>query len=332
VQPPFADFLSRFSDAFGVHLHPAVLIVRDDLFERLRKTNAIPSFRDVIALSVIPYSRALNIVHRAGGGIYYGASFWLYPWMVGDNQGHMTLSTPALSAFHVLTEFHGQSSPEMPHLELRKDQFDEALFNALMKRWKRHHLTRRQLWEDRALFRSLNMAAQATQPPAGSDVTLYDLFRMTALWVGAFEMLTHPRKGSAGLQTVYPMLERVTCLDATFRKKKYIAHMGRMHKPWPRRTLPCWLYGKLYRARNKYLHGDRVTLGLLSDKRAQHGLFWLAAPLYRFALTGFLRLEYKRTPPPATSSPHGADSLRSEWPIPSSRKKLSALCCVLAKT
>jgi hypothetical protein len=244
-QPKFADFLARFTDAFGVRLNPAILIGRDNLFSELRKTNAIPSFRDALALSVIPYSRALNVVYKGGDRIYYGASFWLYPWITGNELGHMTLSTPALSAFHVVEEFHGQSSPEMPHLELRRFDFDEVLFKALMKRWQRHYLTNRQSWQDRALFRSLNMAAQATQPPAGSDLTLYDLCRIAALWVSAFEMLTHPRKGKAGLLSVYPMLERVKCLDKNLRKRTYLAYMTQK-KPWQRRMLPCWLYGKLY--------------------------------------------------------------------------------------
>ena len=73
---------------------------------------------------------------------------------------------------------------------------DKVLFATLMKRWRRHYLRNRQTWEDRALFRSLNMAVQATQPPGGSDVTFYDLIRNAALWVGAFEMLLTRAKGT----------------------------------------------------------------------------------------------------------------------------------------
>ena len=105
-QPKLLEFLSRFTDAFGVKLHPAILIVKDDIFDQLRITNAIPSFRDILTISIVPYARANNIVHKnAGNRIYYGASFWLYPWMIGSELGHMTLSTPALSAFHVVEEF-----------------------------------------------------------------------------------------------------------------------------------------------------------------------------------------------------------------------------------
>jgi hypothetical protein len=297
-QPKFFDFLARFTDAFGVRLSPAILIVKEDVFGALRTTNAIPSFRDLLTLSVVPYARANSIVYKnTGSRIYYGASFWLYPWMIGNELGHMTLSTPALSAFHLVEEFHGQSLPEMPHLELRTIDLDNHLFETLIKRWRRHYLSRRQIWDDRALFRSLNVAAQATQPPGGSDTTLYDLCRITALWVGAFEMLTHPRKGGAGLHTVYPLLERVRCNSKDLMKKKYVPHMGREKKPWPRRTFPCWLYGRLYLARNRYIHGNPVTANLLKVEGSAHGLFWLAAPLYRFALTGFLNLGRHSEPP-----------------------------------
>jgi hypothetical protein len=297
AQPKLAEFLSRFTDAFGVRLNPAILIVREDLFATMRATNAIPSFRDILVASVVPYARALTIVHRTTNRICYSASFWLYPWMIGNELGHMTMATPALSAFHVVEEFHGQSSPEVPHMELSARDLDKVLFEALMKRWRRHYLTKRQTWEDRALFRSLNMAVEAAQPPGGTDLTFYDLIRNVALWVGAFEMLTHPRTGNAGLQTVYALLERVKCDDKNLKKKTYAAYT-RAKKPWPRRVLPCWLYGRLYRARNRYIHGNPVSANLLSLKGSKHGLFWLAAPLYRFALFGFLNMGYKRKIPP----------------------------------
>jgi hypothetical protein len=101
-QPKLSEFFSRFTDAFGVKLNPAILIVRDDLFAKMRTTNAIPSFRDILVVSVVPYARARTVVNRITNHICYSASFWLYPWMIGGELGHMTMSTPALSAFHVV--------------------------------------------------------------------------------------------------------------------------------------------------------------------------------------------------------------------------------------
>ncbi|MEA2731818.1 MAG: hypothetical protein QOF70_6293 [Acetobacteraceae bacterium] len=144
-QPKLAEFLSRFTDAFGVKINPAVLIVRDDWFATMRTTTAIPSFRDILVVSVVPYARARTVVRRITNHICYSASFWLYPWMIAGELQHLPMSTPALSAFHVVEAFHGQSSPEVPELQLRTFDLDKVLFAALMKRWKRHYLRNRQI-------------------------------------------------------------------------------------------------------------------------------------------------------------------------------------------
>lgn len=59
------------------------------------------------------------------------------------------------------------------------------------------------------------------------------------------------------------------------------------------RCLPCWLYSELYKARNDFLHGNPLT-----DKPLDVGstdLFWIAACLYRLALTAFLDISFENT-------------------------------------
>src|SRR4051794_21793057 len=124
-------------------------------------------------MSVVPHARSYAMVYKNSDRISYANSFWLHPWMLAkDNEG-LAASTPAFAGFHVVEEFHGQSSPELPVMHL--DELDEPLYQALFTRWKRHYLGKRQRWQDRALFRSLNMATQAAQLPAGVGTTLYDL-------------------------------------------------------------------------------------------------------------------------------------------------------------
>jgi len=188
--------------------------------------------------------------------------------------------------------FHGQSSPELP--KERLTDVDKPLFNALLARWRRHYFGKRKSWPDRALFRSLNMAACAARLPAGFDVTLYDLGRMAALWVSAFEILAHPRRGKSGLSAVYPLLEGVPYLGPKIAQRRYSAYMNGK-KPWQRRPLPCWLYGKLYKARCDFLHGNPVSHGTLNPHDLKDSIFWLAPALYRLALTGFLRLSFEHT-------------------------------------
>jgi hypothetical protein len=72
--PKLADLLSRFTDAFGVALNPVVFIARDDALPSLT-ADALLSFRDVIAISVIPYCRSLNTVYRTTNRIVYSNTF-----------------------------------------------------------------------------------------------------------------------------------------------------------------------------------------------------------------------------------------------------------------
>ena len=161
-QPKLHEFLSRFTNAFHVPVEPAVLIVHKDVIPALPPT-ALVSFRDLVALCVVPYARSLNLVYNARNKIVYSDTFWLYPWMLDKDGEYLVASTPAIQALHVVEEFHGQSSPEISPMELTKEDIDEQIFQSLISRWKRHHLGKRQRWQDRALFRSLNMAAQASQ-------------------------------------------------------------------------------------------------------------------------------------------------------------------------
>lgn len=296
AHPKFKEFLSRFTDAFGVGLTPFVLIVRDDVIPKIADVQALSSFRDLAAVCAVPYGRAMASIYPNGGHrLSYANSFLLYPWMLGRDNEYLVANTPALHGGHVVDQFHGQSSPEIPEKELR--DVDRPLFEALFRHWKRHYLGKRRLWSDRALFRSLNMATNAAQLPGSIDTTLYDLGRMTGLWVSAFEILAHPRTGASGLQTVYPLLERVAYLNPKMSRKRYIAHMGRAKKPWPRRPLTCWLYGELYKARNDFLHGNPVSPKTLSPRTLDQSLFWFAPGLYRLALTGFLGLSVSKTDP-----------------------------------
>jgi hypothetical protein len=79
-------------------------------------------------------------------------------------------------------------------------------------------------------------------------------------------------------------------------RRKYSAYTPTRKKnvKEPRRPLPCWIYGKLYQARNHFLHGNRVSIKTLSPTNVQTGLFWLAPSLYRLALSSFLDLAVEK--------------------------------------
>ena len=300
--PLFADLLSRFTDAFGVALEPFVLIGRDDAIPIL-SADALLSFRDLAAISIIPHSRSLNTVYKTTNRIVYSNSFGLYPWMLSTKNDALVASTPAFKGFHVVEQFHGQSSPELPVMCVEDRDVDIALLDALVSRWKRHYLGHRPRWKDRALFRSLNMAVQAASIPAIVP-TIFDIGRSISLWVSAFEILSHPRVEKATLLTVYDLLERLAYSELNVGRRKYSAYAPeRLKKEMKkkglklRHPLPCWIYGKLYQARNHFLHGNSIPKKALSPKGTKNGLFWLAPSLYRLALTGFLDLSVRKKLP-----------------------------------
>jgi hypothetical protein len=290
AHPQVNEFIHQFTDTFGVPIEPMILLVREDC--KHVSVDAIASFRDLLALSVVPYSRALGTVYgnHAADRISYSNSFLLYPWTFSADYQHIVANTPGFKGVHLTSEFHGQSSPEIPPLEL--DAIDMPLLRSLLRRWERHYLGKRARWHDRVLFRSLNMAYQAAQMPApGIDVTIYDLGRLIALWVSAFEILAHTRTGGSGVKQVFSLLNQVAYRQSALGHRKFSAFVSRNRKI--RASLPCWIYGGLYRARCDFLHGNPIRKDRLSFTGARVSLFWIAPSLYRLALAGFLKLPHE---------------------------------------
>lgn len=295
-QPRLGMFLRRFRDAFGQRLSPAVLITRRDAPASVFTVEALASLRDVIALSTVPYNRAQELCRPHGHRINFSNAFWFYPWMVDRHGQDLIASTPAMLGTHNVDEFRGQSSPEMSVHTLAEHDIDRPLLDALIARWTRRYTKQKPVWQDRALFRSLNMANQASLTPAGTDTTFYDLGRSVAVWVSAFEILAHPGTGKSGLTAVYDLLDQAPWHHHRCREKRYKAY-ARGNKPADRRSFGCWLYGKLYQARNDFLHGNPVRRQDLIIRGSQRTLFQYAAPLYRMALSGFLPLVFTERMP-----------------------------------
>lgn len=290
----FKRFLNRFSDNFGEKFEPSVMILNSAAPQIFRDVTALASFRDLIALSVVTQSRALELRHPRGRRVLFGEAFAIYPWMLDRHYEDVIGSTPAILGTHELSRFKGQSSPALFRTLLRESDIDQPLLAALISRWRRRYEAAQPAWGDVALMRSLNMAYQASLLPAGTDSTFYDVGRVVSLWVSAFEILVHPGgSGQANRDKVFEMIERTPWIQA---ESSQLAH-ATGGKSKVKRTLASWLYQVLYECRNDFLHGNPVDRSRLLLPTPQRTIFEYAAPLYRIALTAFLPLTYEVSPP-----------------------------------
>lgn len=288
--------MNRFKDTFRKRIEPALILRREDVPERLLSGEAAISFRDLLVASMVPYAQSRNLMYdNARNRVSYSTFFWVYPWMIDRNYEHIIANTPAILAIHTAEKFGGQSSPDLTPVQVRRSDFDEPLLQELLVRLRSRFTDRTSSWQHRALFRSLNMANQASLFPGGADATIYDFGRIIGLWISAFEVLVHPGgSGQANARKVFRLLEDVPWLDRKcgFRRYQTGGQNNRV-----RRNLACWVYERMYQCRNDFLHGNPVAVVNLVVPQSRRPLVAIAPTLYRLGLTSFLDLSWSDEEP-----------------------------------
>jgi hypothetical protein len=289
--------MDQFTDAFQRRIDPGVLLRSDEegAPELLRSPEAAASFRDLLAVSLVPRQRSLSVIHHRGGRILFADYFWLYPWMTDRNYEDLTAATPGMLATDDPQQFSGQHSPDLIRMPLERSAFDEPLLCALIERWAQRYSGERPTWANIALFRSLNMAFHAMLFPGGSVTTYHDAGRIIGLWVAAFEILIHTGDGRVGCRDVFDHLEAVPWHNPECAGLD--RDVGTPERP-SRRNLACWIYKHLYDCRNDFFHGNPVGPENLMLPGSGRPLFTLAATPYRAALARHIDLTWKRQAPP----------------------------------
>lgn len=292
AHPEFRKFIGKFTDTFGHRIRPPLIIRREDTPRTFRDIEALASFRDVIVASIVPRSRALRIIHdRSTRGVPFSDYFFLHPWMTDPWYKHLIAYTPATLALDLTDKFRGQSSPDVNRAVVNRGDFDEPLLQILLRRWIERYETNKPSWENKALFRSLNMAYNASSMPSSSTLTIYDFGRIIGLWVSSFEILVHPGlSGRVNLGKVFDLLESVPWLNAKCANRYYLTDKNGRYEG--RRNIACRIYDQIYIQRNKFFHGNDVQKSNLLMKSSGRSVFGYAAILYRLGLTAFLDLKY----------------------------------------
>jgi hypothetical protein len=292
--PNYATYLASFRNEFGAAVSPSSILVRDDAPVSYHRVDALASFRDVVAFSSIPYTWMREFEFGGGqDGPKYANTFVFYPWMLDKNYQHLAVRSLATFGFQDdVSKLQAQTSPAVSFCYMIPRMFDAPILEALLKRWQRRYSDDSPAWKDRAVFRSLNMANAAATMPTHADITEYDLGRMAALWVSAFEILAHPPYGKLnGFKQVYSFLERIRWNNSHCNKPIYSAYPHK--RSASRKILPCWIYGQLNGARN----GNRISKDQLISPRSQRALLFYAPILYRMALASFLDIRWKERKP-----------------------------------
>jgi hypothetical protein len=298
----FLKFLRSFTDAFKRKVIPSVLIMRDDAPQWVMSMEAIGAFRDAISISAVVHNRTNSILYFNARSYQYSTFFDFYAWNLSKDFNLLVTDNPALLGMDTIDEFKGQSTAGLPTSKWEGLEVDETLLNALLGEWPRRFSKSPASWRSRALFRSLNMAHAAAQIPPLVDLTAQSLGRHVALWVSAFEILTHPEEGDAGLKEVYRVLENVDWRMEDCKELVHDCYLGRSGKT-RRGNLACWIYGEMNHARNDYLHGNELSEDRLIIKASGRNLFQFASSLYRLLLTGYLGIDFygPRRPADATT-------------------------------
>jgi hypothetical protein len=301
----FSKFLRSFTDAFKRQVIPSVLLIRTDAPRWVMSMEAIGGFRDAISISAVVHNRTRSTISANGRSNQYSSFFEFYAYNLSKDFNLLVTDNPALMGMETFEDFKGQATAGLPTSRWEGLEVDETLLKALLGEWPRRFSKSSASWRNRALFRSLNMAHAAAQVPALVDLTAQSLGRSIALWVSAFEILTHPEEGDAGLKEVYRVFEHVDWRTEACKEISHECYLGRSGKR-RRGNLACWIYGEMNHARNDYLHGNDLSDGRLVAKPSGRNLFEFAPSLYRLLLTGYLGIDFygPRRPLAPSQSPY----------------------------
>ena len=283
------SLVNSFEDQFRRKMRPALLLIRNNSPAKMREIETIVGFRNIFAISSIIKGHEHSLTSTFVAYTLYSDYFDFYPISISrKNDGFITSSPSILGFDDEARKFRGQTSPSLANPDHINAEPDKLLFPLLEKAWKRRFVSRRLAeWQTTALFRSLEMAYQATTMPFKNHSTIYDFGSSASLWVSAFEILSHPKTGKADLKTVLDLLGKYQWNDKKVKRKSYkIKYRGQELSV----NIVQKLYKELYDTRNDFLHGNPVKPSRLYPfkNRKVHPITRFAPLVYKVGLLSFL--------------------------------------------
>ena len=253
--------VNNFEDQFRKKVKPGLLLIREDATSNICE-EAIIGFRNIFAISCIVKAHEHSMTSTLCINTLYSDNFDFYPISVGKNNDCFITSSPDILKYDdEYRKFRGQTSPNLASSPFRFADPDKQLISLLKKSWNRHYIKKgSQGWKMTSLFRSLEIAYQASMLPFKNQSTIYDFGSSASLWVSALEVLSHPRNGHANLDKVLSLLGKYDWKNKDLKAKRYKVVFRRKIS---RVNLVQKLYKELYDTRNDFLHGNPVRLSRL---------------------------------------------------------------------
>lgn len=291
--------LDAVSDTGGRKVRCAAAIGTSLSGESVRSWDAIVDARNCLALAMALNGWQLSIGQPNNFLVRYTDYFDFFPRWPNRTGDMLLYSGPGLGlATTVERKLVAQGHPYILPAGgiMSRPQPDESLLARLAAVWRRVHVTPTSRRYDRRLLRSLSLAYEAARVPQAMENPLYDHGKHCSFWVSAFESLAHPGSGDANLKTVLDLIGRRPLGDRRVATRRQ-TRLGRRKQYWAL-SLPQRLYVRLYNARNRFLHGDRLSIRTFIPHGLAEGvrLLDVAPLLYVAALDAILGLPRKRRP------------------------------------
>jgi hypothetical protein len=279
-------FVNSFRDQFGRKHSPSVLILNRSCSKRFFYIDAITSFRDILAISIVSLNRSRLLKYGHSTAPLYSLSFNIYPWHPNKDYKFLLAINPGVMALDEIGEFQGQTFPELPPLDLTNTDIDWPLFEKLTNHWKARYSAKKPEPSDLQLMRSLHLAYYACQLPSPNPAIALDAGRILAFWVSAFETLVHPRTSDVKKSHVQQALDKFPWKHRRLNRKSFTHTTKKGYKI--KLTLPSLVYEKMHNDRSEFLHGEPLSKDWIKIKGSKRPVLDFSASLYRMLLTSIL--------------------------------------------
>lgn len=285
--PVLKQYLDSFRTPFGKKVNPSI-IVRDESLEKVEPSH-LCAFRNAIAISSVIGSRILSH-NQTNTGFYCTDLFDFHPVSVSSDGTDLIARTAFENSMCCdVNNFSGHTTSSVIHPENIEPAIDDKLMLALLDVIEKKARTLEEKRFKNRVTQTMEMVFYALRSPFILFGEPTDFGVQMSLWVSAFEILANPHSTDVKFSDVSAIIKAVPWRD----KKLRIRNLASPTRQGEKTSLPVQIYGRLYRTRNAYMHGNVRRKGEYEfHKRKGWGhLFFQVPALYRCVLMRILNLK-----------------------------------------